>query len=181
MANSVGFPAVARRDARVLVLGTFPSVESLNKQQYYANKRNSFWKIMGELVGAFPTLPYDKRIKLLEENGIALWDVCAAAQRAESLDSNIESHVANDFVSFFKEHADIKLVCFNGQSAEKLFRQYVKHHMPENILLVPFVDLPSTSPAHASMRFDVKLSRWRNAFGAQSRQELRPQQMISEA
>ena len=126
MANSIGFPAVARRDARVLVLGTFPSVESLSKQQYYANKRNSFWKIMGELVGAFPNLPYDKRLKLLGENGIALWDVCAAAERAGSLDSNIQSHVVNDFVSFFKEHTGIKLVCFNGQSSEKLFRQYAK-------------------------------------------------------
>jgi TDG/mug DNA glycosylase family protein len=164
-AKCVGFKAVERGDARVLILGTLPSVESLKRQQYYAKTQNSFWKIMGKLVGATPDLPYEERLKRLTEHGIALWDVCAAAEREGSLDADIQSPTPNGFASFFKAHPDIELICFNGQAAEKLFRRYVKPRLPENVLLVPGLILPSTSPAYAGMPFEQKLSRWREALG----------------
>jgi double-stranded uracil-DNA glycosylase len=58
MASCVSFEAISREDARVLILGTLPGAESLRRQQYYAKKENSFWRIMGELIGAAPELPY---------------------------------------------------------------------------------------------------------------------------
>lgn len=164
-AKCIGFEAVERSDARALILGTLPGVESLKQGEYYAKKQNSFWKIMGELVGAAPDLPYEARKKRLTEHGIALWDVCASAERAGSLDADIQSPTPNDFASFFKAHPNIELICFNGQPAEKLFRRYVKPHMPENVLCMPSLILPSTSPAYAGMRFEQKLARWRDALG----------------
>lgn len=160
----VGFEPVSRSDARVLVLGTLPSAESLKQGQYYAKKQNSFWKLMGVLVGASPDMPYEDRLKRLKDSGIALWDVCAAAQREGSLDADIQFSKANDFVSFFEKHPDIKLICFNGQHAEKLFCRDVKPSMPEKVLLLPRIALPSTSPAHAGIGFEQKLSHWRDAF-----------------
>jgi len=162
--NCIGFPAVSRKDARVLILGTLPGVESLKQQQYYAKKQNSFWKIMGALVGASPDLPYTERLKCLLENGIALWDVCAAAKRKGSLDSAIQSPVPNDFVAFFKKHRAITVIYFNGQPAGKLFDRYVKPELPEAILALPRMALPSTSPAYAGMRFEQKLALWRAAL-----------------
>ena len=82
MANCVSFEPVSRPDARVLILGTLPGAESLRRQQYYAKRENSFWPIMGALVGASPELPYARRLARLVEHGVALWDVCASAERA---------------------------------------------------------------------------------------------------
>jgi double-stranded uracil-DNA glycosylase len=162
MANCVSFEAVSRDDARVLILGTLPGAESLRRQQYYAKKENSFWRIMGELIGASPELPYEDRLSLLKERGVALWDVCASAERVGSLDSSIRSPVANDFPSFFRSHQRIELICFNGQPAERLFRRSAPAGLPAIRQLV----LPSTSPAHARMRFEEKLSRWREGLRA---------------
>ena len=49
-----GFPPVVDDDARVLILGSFPSALSLVTRQYYANPRNAFWPIVGELFGFEP-------------------------------------------------------------------------------------------------------------------------------
>ncbi len=160
MAQSACFDAVSAEDARVLILGTLPGAESLRRQQYYAKKENSFWNIMGALFGASPERPYEDRLRLLKQRGVALWDVCATAERVGSLDSNIKAPVANDFPSFFRAHKRIELICFNGQPAEKLFRRHASAGLP----VIHQMVLPSTSPAHARMRFEEKLSRWREAL-----------------
>ncbi len=158
------FPVCALPDARVLVLGTLPGKLSLQTQQYYAQPRNVFWKIMGELVDARPELPYQTRIQRLLESGIALWDVYAEASREGSLDANIETtgSLLNDFANFLKSHPDIRMICFNGKSAATAFKRGVK--MPAHLQEVPLRALPSTSPAHAAMPFSEKLKAWRTAM-----------------
>lgn len=161
-AKAEGFPPVSHGAARVLVLGTLPGPESIRQQQYYAQSRNSFWRIMGELVGAGPELPYPRRLKVLVEHRIALWDVCAAAERVGALDAAIRraSVVANDFEAFFREHPKIELVCFNGQTAANLYRRLVAPKLPAELAVIEQRVLPSTSPAHAALSFGRKLKRW---------------------
>jgi hypoxanthine-DNA glycosylase len=165
LSYSVGFKPIARADARVLILGTLPGAESLARHQYYAKSQNSFWKIMGVLAGASLDRPYEERLERLVSRRIALWDVCEAAERLGSLDSAIKSPKPNDFAGFFAEHPAIEMIGFNGQPAGKLFDRLVRPYLPENIGQLPRAILPSTSPAHAGMRFDEKLSRWRDALG----------------
>lgn len=160
LTRSASFTAVSRPDARVLILGTLPGAESLKQQRYYAKQQNSFWPIMGMLYGASPDIAYDERLEILKNNRIALWDVCASASRAGSLDSNIQAPIPNDFPAFFQTHAQIERICFNGQPAGKLFRRLVRGDIPQ----IQSVILPSTSPAHAAMRFEEKLARWREAL-----------------
>jgi hypoxanthine-DNA glycosylase len=165
--HSQGFPPIARRDARVLVLGSLPGQESLRRRQYYAQPRNAFWPIMGALCGAGPELRYAERGRRLRASGIALWDVCAAAVRAGSLDAAIEagSVLPNDFAAFFARHRAVGLVCFNGRTAAALYRRHVLPTLGPELARLPTLDLPSTSPAHAALTRAEKLARWR-AVGA---------------
>lgn len=156
------FGAVARADARVLVLGSMPGARSLQLQQYYGHPQNAFWKIMGRLFGFdAASMPYEQRLAALQDCGVALWDVLARCERTGSLDSAIveDSMVANDFAAFFAAHPAIVRVCFNGAKAAQVFQR----HVAAGLVLprpIAFVRLPSTSPAHAGMPLDAKLAAW---------------------
>lgn len=156
-AQSCGFEALSRLDARVLVLGTLPGERSLACGEYYAHPQNRFWSIAGSVFGFDPRGPYEVRLEQLLKHRIALWDVCAAARRPGSLDASIRSAtvVPNDFPAFFAKHPDLMRVCFNGQQAAKLFQRLVGASLPAD-LRCEWVTLPSTSPAHASITYEEK-------------------------
>jgi len=162
------FRPVENPVARILILGSMPGKESLRAGQYYAHPRNSFWPIMGKLVGADPELPYEARLQKLRASNIALWDVLASCKRHSSLDADIESNSIriNDFVTFFSKHPKVELVTFNGNMAEHCFMKYVWPSLEKSIEIrqMQFHRLPSTSPANASMRFEMKLKAWKEAL-----------------
>jgi len=160
MSLSHGFPPVADPSARVLVLGSLPGKASLDAQEYYANKQNAFWRIMGDLFDAGPAVPYDRRLESLRGAYIALWDVIAAGERAGSLDADIvkSSVFVNDFSAFFALHRNIHHIFFNGAAAEAAFRRHVLPGLHGVSLQV--IRLPSTSPAHAASSYAEKLAAW---------------------
>lgn len=161
MSRIQSFPPIENPNAHILILGSMPGKESLRAGQYYAHPRNAFWPIMGELIGAVPTLPYAARIQKLQSAGIALWDVLASCSRRGSMDADIEAATirANDFASFFRTHPHIIHAFFNGTMAEQCFRKHVQPllgHLP-----LHYQRLPSTSPAHAALSYTRKLEAWR--------------------
>jgi TDG/mug DNA glycosylase family protein len=160
------FEPIARADARVLILGSLPGQMSLARGEYYAQPYNAFWRIMGELVGASPDLPYRKRLDCLKQHHIAVWEVCAAGFRAGSLDSAIQLSTvrANDFGTFLRAHPGINLICFNGRKAEEIFVRRVKQEPRAIFERIRYASLPSTSAAHAGMPFAQKLALWRSAL-----------------
>lgn len=160
MSSVHSFAPVENPDAQVLILGSMPGKMSLQQAQYYAHPANAFWKIMGELVGAQPELPYPERLERLRTAGIALWDVLESCERSSSLDAHIRNETANDFAAFFARHPRITRVYFNGGKAEQSFRKFVlgKQALPP----LQLHRLPSTSPAHAGMRYAEKLDAWRD-------------------
>ena len=147
----------------MLVLGSLPGQVSLAHRQYYAQPYNAFWRIMGALFDAGPEWPYEERAVRLKARGVALWDVCKAAARPGSLDSAIDlrSVVPNDFRTFFRTHDAITAVFTNGGTATRLYVRRVLPGLGEPARSLPLHTLPSTSPAHASLRFEQKLERWK--------------------
>jgi len=153
----LGLPPIIDDGAKALILGNMPSVMSLGAQQYYANPRNAFWRITGEIFGFDACEPYDVRTAVLTAHGVAVWDVLRSCRRVGSLDSAVEpdSMVANDFGQLFERHPEITRVFFNGAAAEKNFNRLVRV-APD----LRFQRLPSTSPAQ-TMRYADKLAAWR--------------------
>lgn len=151
-----GFPPIVDRNSTTLILGSFPSAQSLAVGQYYANPRNAIWSITGALFGFDPAAPYPARLAALRAHGVALWDVLHACRRAGSADAAIEPEGlhANDFDDLFATHPALTRVYFNGAKAEQLYR---RHATPAPH--VRYTRLPSTSPAHV-MRPGAKLAAW---------------------
>jgi hypoxanthine-DNA glycosylase len=160
------FPPIADAEARILILGSMPGTASLEAAQYYAHAQNLFWRILGEVTGAAPSLPYAARAKALKSCGIALWDVLASCAREGSLDSAIDdaSICANDFVSFYRAHPAIAQVFFNGAKAEACYRKHVLPLLAHGFGPQRYNRLPSTSPANASMSRAYKHRLWRQAL-----------------
>ena len=159
------FAPVADRRAEVLILGSMPGRDSLAAGQYYAHPRNLFWRIMAAMLGFEPQLRYRDRLNALRAARIALWDVMHSCRRAGSLDASIEASTIepNDFASFFGRHRRIARVFFNGSTAEAT---YLRHVLPSvESLGLRYTRLPSTSPAHAALSFEMKLAAWRVVLG----------------
>ena len=149
-----GLPPVVGEHARVLILGSFPSERSLVASEYYANRRNQFWPLLGAVFGFDAELPYAQRIAAVVRHGVALWDVVHSCRRAGSMDAKIDRKtlVVNDFGALLAANPGIQRVFVNGLTAFELFERYVETALPA-------VRLPSSSGA-MTMSFADKLSHW---------------------
>jgi hypoxanthine-DNA glycosylase len=160
------FPPVISGNPRVLILGSMPGRRSLEMGQYYAHPQNAFWRILGELLGFDPGLPYPERLERLSRGGIALWDVLQSCEREGSLDTAIQMEVPNDLAGLLHAHASIRLVGCNGGKAWSAFQKHVLPALePDRLAALELRRMPSTSPANASVRFAQKLAAWREILG----------------
>jgi hypoxanthine-DNA glycosylase len=144
---------------QVLVLGSMPGQQSLEKQQYYAHPRNQFWKILFSIFSQPETTDYNKRIALLQANRIGLWDVIHSCVRKGSLDANIKEERANDIATLLNTYKDIRFVAFNGGKAFQTFKKNIGLHVLDGIA---YKQLPSTSPIPGRniKSFDEKTKEW---------------------
>ncbi len=157
-ARLLGLPPVIARGTRLVVLGSFPGVASLQAGQYYAHPRNHFWPILAALWGVdLPALPYRQRLGVLRERGLGLWDVYAACRREGSLDSAIEAAEPNPLASLRRRAPGLRGVAHNGGESARAMRV-------TQALGLPVWRLPSTSPANASWSFERKRAAWAAAF-----------------
>ncbi|MBD1430488.1 MULTISPECIES: DNA-deoxyinosine glycosylase [Sphingobacterium] len=149
------FAPIIPNQPRILILGSLPGDLSIAKDQYYAHPQNRFWKVLFALFEQEFTSDYSERIKLLHQQQIALWDVCASAIRPGSMDTDISEVIPNTIPQLLAEKPAISNVIFNGQKAQKLFEKYFKKQ--ENL---NYITLPSTSPANAQFSIEKLLQHW---------------------
>lgn len=153
-----GLAPVVAPQTRLMVLGSFPGVASLKAQQYYAHPRNQFWPILSALWGVdLRALPYERRLDVVRERGLGIWDVYASCRREGSLDSEIEAPVPNDWTLLRREAPGLQAVAHNGGESARSMRHTLK-------LGLAVHRLPSTSPANASWSFERKLEAWRGVL-----------------
>jgi double-stranded uracil-DNA glycosylase len=147
------------------VLGSLPGRLSLERGEYYANPQNAFWKIVAARIPELPT-DYAGRVATLIEHRLALWDVLAGATRSGSLDADIgDDVIPNNFRAFFHIHPLVRIVCFNGATAAKLYERHVVPTLTDAQRALARDTLPSTSGAHASLTFAEKVARWSVLLG----------------
>jgi len=150
------FPPVVDANTRILILGSLPGEASLAHGQYYANRQNKFWSLVGnvieqDLVG----MDYPARLDGLLKHHIGLWDVVAQALRVGSLDSNIREHASNDLLELVGSLPNLAAIAFNGGTAAKLGIRA----LGQDVGKIQLITLPSSSPAH-TLAYAQKLSAW---------------------
>ena len=160
-----GLAPLVSSQTRLLILGSFPGVASLQAQQYYGHPQNQFWRILrtifGESCASSPlnscASSYQIHSEWLLSKKLGVWDVYASCEREGSLDSNIRQAELNNF-------STLKTLCPNLQAIAHNGGESFKHAKHTQNLGVPVFRLPSTSPANASWSFERKVAAWRDVF-----------------
>ena len=145
-------------NTRLIVLGSFPGVASLQAQQYYGHPRNHFWPILAALWHVdLKVATYAQRLAAARAHGVGLWDVYASCEREGSLDSAIENARVNDLAGLKLRAPMLEAIAHNGGESARAMRH-------TRALGLPVHRLPSTSPANASWSLERKLAAWRAVF-----------------
>ena len=155
----VSFPPIIDEKAEILILGTMPGAMSLAKQEYYGYPRNQFWTIIYTIFSELPVPDnFVEKIKILQQNNLALWDVLADCERKGSLDIQIKNQRENDIENLLKCNPKIKSIIFNGKESHKFFQNKFSY-----ISNLTYHVMPSTSPAN-TMSFETKLEAWKKGL-----------------
>ncbi len=102
-------------------------------------------------------MSYPKRLAAMKRRGVALWDVLEFCRREGSLDSNITHEKPNRIAPLLKR-GNIRAVFLNGGKAAALFRRFHAPGVPSGVTVI---NLPSSSPAAASIPYARKSASWR--------------------
>lgn len=140
-----GFQPFANADARILIMGSFPSVKSRECNFYYGHPQNRFWKTLAEFFDDIVPVSVAEKKEFALRHGVALWDIVTECEITGSQDSTIKNYSVADVPSIMK-NTDIKRILLNGKTAGKLFLD----NFPEYASISKI--MPSTSPANP--RFD---------------------------
>ncbi|MDR3318765.1 MAG: DNA-deoxyinosine glycosylase [Clostridiales bacterium] len=146
-------PIIDGRSA-ALILGSVPSVKSAEYGFYYMHPQNRFWRIMSDYCGCDLTgaSPDYKRERLLEKR-IALYDSVYECDITGSSDASVTNVVPVDIKKMIRAYPIRKILC-NGALAYGIA---VKYNPDAGI---PFVKMPSTSPANAAATLEALTAVW---------------------
>ncbi len=140
-----GFAPVYTRESKLLILGSFPSVKSRQIDFYYGNKQNRFWKVVCNFFGEEIPETVEGKREFLDRHHIALWDMVTSCEIDGSADSTVRNAEIADIPALLQK-TQVEKILLNGKLAYDLFVENFAN------CPVPYVKMPSTSPANP--RFD---------------------------
>lgn len=152
-----GFAPIVAQDPHIMILGSMPSVTSLQRQEYYGFKHNRFWKFMNQIFD-MPIQDYEQKKQIILQNHIVLWDVIHSCEREGSLDSNIHHETVNDIEGLVNRYPNLTKIICNGRKSYDLYQKHFSH------LNICCVYLPSTSNANRSIREEALFQKWKIAL-----------------
>ena len=126
-------------------------------KQYYANKSNDFWKLLGTAIDEMnlDNFEYKEKIKFLKKHKIGLWDVFEYGDRDGSSDSKIKNTICNNFSVLKTKTPNLKLICFNGKKAGES-GLFIKKNIGYKTKII-------LSSSGANRRYEKKrLSQWKS-------------------
>ncbi len=156
MCRIIGLDPIIDSQSQILILGSMPSVQSLQKQMYYAHPSNRFWKVLACL-SDLPTQTHEQRILALKSLKIALWDAIGSCQRQGSADSTIQKEEPNDIAGLLEEYPNINKILCNGKMSARIMEKYY----PD----IEIIACPSTSAANAQYSLERLVECYRKNIG----------------
>ena len=147
-------------ESEILVLGSFPSVKSREVSFYYGHPMNRFWPLMAQIHGKELPITKEDKASFCKDIHFALYDVIDSCDIIGSSDVSIKNAIVTDLFPILNG-SKIKLIVLNGKKAGSLFEKY---QAPALEGRVPYIVLPSTSPANAAMKFDALCEKWKDAL-----------------
>lgn len=152
------FGAVIDKNCKILILGSVPSVKSVENNFYYMHPKNRFWRVMSALLGAdLYNADISTRKRVLLANKIALYDSVEECDISGSSDSKISNVIAADIPALISG-TEIKHIFCNGAASYN----YLLKFYPELESIT--TKLPSTSPANAACSQDKLIAEWKIIF-----------------
>lgn len=153
-----GFQPVFDANSELLILGSFPSVKSRAVDFYYGNRQNRFWKMLFGYFGEEVKEDVSAKREFVLRRHVALWDVVSECEIVGSSDASIANFRVADIPAIVRT-APIRLILLNGATAYKIFC--------ENFggIGVPFLRMPSTSPANPRYEQSVWFAALDSVFG----------------
>lgn len=149
------FPAVVDSKSRILILGSVPSIKSVENNFYYMHPKNRFWKVLSAIFGVdLYSATVDERISFLLEKKIALYDSVEECDIEASKDSAISNVVPADIPSLVAKSEISHIFCNGKASLYYLLSAYPEY---ESITTL----LPSTSPANAQFSLEKLIEAWK--------------------
>ena len=152
-----GFEPFYDGESRVLILGSFPSVKSRAQSFYYGHPQNAFWRILSTFFGEDKPITVEDKKRLLQRNKVALWDIVTECEIVGSRDETIKNFAVANLQEVL-QNSSVSCILVNGGKAFGIFEKHYRE------IGIPYIKVPSTSPANTRRNDDEWYAALRRAF-----------------
>jgi len=148
------FKPIIDPSCKVIILGSVPSIKTIEFGFPYANPHNRFWKILSQHCQCeFYDLDLDKKRSILLQNNIAMFDAIKECDICGSADSSVKNIVPTNVDELIRD-TNIKKVLCNGSLSYNIVNKY------NNLYGIECKKMPSTSPANATISYQNLKNIW---------------------